>query len=141
MGALLTPLHHHVDGGRDEHATRGRRDRQRRHAWVSQLAQHQLTVELQCDHEEEQRHQGVVDPIPQRAGGLQRADPDADGQLPEAEKLVGPGGIGQDEGGDGDRQEDCAGRGLDAQERRKRFISQSTTSPGSRSKPGSACRP
>jgi len=69
----------------------------------------------------EQRHQGVVDPIPQRAGGLQRPDPDADGQLPEGHKLIGPRGIGQDQGSDGDHQEDCAARSLDAQERRKRL--------------------
>jgi hypothetical protein len=96
-------------------------NRQRRHAWVSQFAQHQFALELQCDHEKEQRHQGVVDPTPQRAGGLQRPDPDADGQLPEGQKLIGPRGIGQDQGSDGDHQEDCAARSLDAQKRRKRL--------------------
>ena len=49
------------------------------------------------------------------------ADPDADGQLPEGQKLMGPRGIGQDQGGDGKRQADGAARSLDAQKRRKRF--------------------
>ena len=43
------------------------------------------------------------------------------GSSQKLEKLMGPGGIGQDEGGDGDRQEDCAARSLDAQKRRKRL--------------------
>jgi len=54
------------------------------------------------------------------AGGLQRADPDADGQLPEGQKRIGPRGIRQGQGGDDDHQEDCAARSLDAHERRKR---------------------
>jgi hypothetical protein len=89
---------------RHEHAAQGTRNGQRGHARIVQLAQDQLSLELQGDEEEKQRHQTVVDPVLQRTGELQRANPKTDRCLPQGQEWLSPRGIGEDQGSDGEQQ-------------------------------------
>ena len=54
-----------VQERRDDHAADRRDHRQRRLPPVAQLAEDQLALDLEPDDEEEDRHQPVVDPVPQ----------------------------------------------------------------------------
>jgi hypothetical protein len=54
-----------IEGRGHEHAAERTGERQRRHAQVPQLTQDEFTLELKGDHKEEERHQGIVDPMPQ----------------------------------------------------------------------------
>ena len=54
-----------VDQRRDDHPADGGDRRHRRLPAVAQLAVDQLALDLQADDEEEDRHQPVVDPLPQ----------------------------------------------------------------------------
>jgi hypothetical protein len=119
--AFSAQLERQVQGRGHEHPTQRGRDRERGHTRASQLAQDQLALELQRDHEEEERHQTVVDPLSRRSHELERAHPNADGQLPGAQEGVGPGRVGQRQGGDGGQQQHAAAESLDAQEPRERL--------------------
>ena len=66
-----------VERGRDHHAADGGHDRQRGGLGVAQVAVDQLVLDLEPDDEEEDHHQGVVDPVLQRLLEVQRADVEA----------------------------------------------------------------
>ena len=98
-----------VDREVDEHrhgesAERGQH-RDRHAAPVAQLAQVELALRLEPDHQEEQRHEALVDPVAQVE--RQRVVADADRQVGGPERLVGlpPGQVGPDESGDRRGQE------------------------------------
>ena len=83
---------------------------------AAQLAGDQLAFDLQPDHEEEQRHQPVVDPVAQVHGQAPAAD--LDGQLGVPQRLVGalPGRIRPYQGNGGGGQQDQAAGDLGVQE-------------------------
>ncbi len=62
----------HVERGRHHHAADRRHDRQRGGPGVAQVAVDQLVLDLEPDHEEEDHHQGVVDPVLQGLVEMQR---------------------------------------------------------------------
>ena len=75
-------------GGHDHAAERaGRRDGGV--AWLGELAVGELLLDLEADDEEEQRHQSVVDPVPEILGDGVAAE--VDGELGGPQVLVGRG--------------------------------------------------
>jgi hypothetical protein len=86
---------------------------------VSQFAQNNLTLEFERDHEEEQRHQAVIDPVTKRSSECKVAEVQAKLNLPERCERRGPSGIRQNERRDGrDEQHDGCGD-LDLEKSRK----------------------
>ena len=63
----------------NDHPTDRRDDGEAGDPWIAELAAHDLALDLEADHEEEDRHQPVVDPELQRLGDRQVAG--ADGEL------------------------------------------------------------
>ena len=105
-----------VDPGRHQHAADRGHDGQRRGLGVAQVAVHELVLDLQPDDEEEDHHQGVVDPVLQRLLEPEAAEVDADRGVPERVVRRRPRAVGPDQRrGGGEEQQDRAG-GLDAQE-------------------------
>ena len=106
---------------RREHDAADRGDRrQRRGASLAQLAGDELALDLEADDEEEQRHQPVVDPMPQVLGKRGAADPDGRLVVPEADVGVTGGAVGPHDGDDRRGDERDATGGLLAQELRER---------------------
>ena len=105
-----------VDTGRHHHPADRRDDRQGRGARVAQVAVDQLVLDLQADDEEEDHHQGVVDPVLERLVEVQRTDVERQVGVPERVVRRRPRAVGPEQGGrGGEQQEDRAGR-LDAEE-------------------------
>ncbi len=104
------------DRRRHQHAADGGDDGQRGAPGITQLAQHQLPLHLEPHHEEEERHQAVVDPVVQGVAHAQRADVEADVGLPEVEVGRGERRVGEDQRDDSAREEDAARRRLDVHE-------------------------
>ena len=69
FGAAGRQVDRDEDGGRDDHASDGRGDRQRRPGGVAQVARDELALELQADDEEEDRQQPIGSP--RRDGQMQ----------------------------------------------------------------------
>ena len=78
-----TRVDRQIDERRDDHAARRGEDRQHRVAPDRQLADQQLPLDLEPDHEEEERHQQVVDPVHERLGELPAPDEDPCLGVPE----------------------------------------------------------
>ena len=98
-----------VDDRGQDGAADGRHDGQHRRAGLAQLAQHQLALDLEPDHEEEHHHQAVVDHVVQ--GHLERlvAHDDADVRLPQGVPGVAHGRVGEQQRHDrGSQQQDRA---------------------------------
>jgi len=58
--------------------------------YFAQLADRELALHLEPDHEEEDRHQPVVDPVAQRVAHLEAAEADAQRGLPQREEALRP---------------------------------------------------
>ncbi len=71
------------DQHRKDDAPRRCRNGQRRHLGLSQIADHDLALDLQRNHEEEDRHQAVVDPVLKVLLDAEVADPEAELGVPE----------------------------------------------------------
>jgi hypothetical protein len=100
------------DQGRDGRPGQGGHDREGGAAGVAQPADGEFAFDLQADDQEEDGHQGVIDPVAQIPA--QAAHHDL--VVPEALVAVGQGAVGQGQGGDGGGQQDRPSHGLDAQE-------------------------
>jgi hypothetical protein len=109
-------LQRQVDGGGRDHAAEGGGHRKRGTPGIAKLADHELALDLESDDEEEHRHQSVADPVLERVAQLEGAEPELDRGLPESEKGIGPGGIGEGKRCDGRRQQDDASGRLDVEE-------------------------
>ncbi len=104
-----------IDQGRRRHAAdRGDR-RQGRLARARQLALDQLALDLEPDQEKEDRHQAVVDPVPERLVEPEIAELQAQVQLEEPQIVIGQGRVGEDEGERRRGQQHDAARCLMAQ--------------------------
>ncbi|MCY1180271.1 hypothetical protein D9M73_207030 [compost metagenome] len=75
-----------------------------------------LPADFHADHQEEHRHQDVVDPEVQRVRDNQIADPEGQRQMPEMRVAAGVGGIGPDQRGGSRNQQDDAADGFDVKE-------------------------
>jgi hypothetical protein len=80
---------------RQHHPADGRNRGQRGPAGVAKLADDQLAFDLQAHHEEEHRHQAVVDPVLKVFADLQAAGADRQGGMPQVvvgirKRAVGP---------------------------------------------------
>jgi hypothetical protein len=100
------------DQGRDGRPGQGGQDGQAGPAGVAEASDGELAFDLQPDDQEEDGHQGVVDPMPH----IPRQAPHGQLLLPQALVGVGHRAVGQGQGGDGGGQQDPAAHGLDAQE-------------------------
>ena len=81
-----------VEPGRDEHAADRGHDGQRRRLGVAQAAGDELVLDLEPDHEEEDHHQGVVDPVLQRLLEPEAAEVDADRRCARTRRTTTPTG-------------------------------------------------
>ena len=105
-----------VERGRHHHPADRGHDRQRGGPGVAQVAVDQLVLDLQPDHEEEDHHQRVVDPVLQRLVEVQRPGVQDDVGVPERVVRRRPRAVGPDQrDGRGEQQQQRARR-LDAQE-------------------------
>ncbi len=99
-----------VDGGGGDHAADGGNDRQRGALHRGKLADNDLSLDLQADHEEEERHERVVDPVKQRLLELQTPDVEAGVGVPELVVAHPERRVGDEERRHrSDRQDDRAG--------------------------------
>ena len=72
-----------VEAGRHDHPADRRDDRQGRGPRVAEVAVDQLVLDLQPDDEEEDHHQGVVDPVLQRLVEVERPDVEDEVGVPQ----------------------------------------------------------
>jgi hypothetical protein len=92
-------------------ARTGRQDRQAGPSGVAQLPGDQFALDLQADHEEEQGHEAVVDPVLEVLGDRQRAGSDGQLHAPQALVAGGEGAVGPPERDHrGGQEEQAAGR-------------------------------
>ena len=105
-----------VEHGRDHHPADRRHDGQRRGPGVAQVAVDQLVLDLEPDHEEEDHHQRVVDPVLQGLVELEGAGVEGDAGVPEGVVGVRPGAVGPDQCCRGGEEQHERARRLDAQE-------------------------
>ena len=116
MGPGTAGVERHVDQHRQRHTSAGRRRDDRDATPFPQPSQVELAPRLEPDDEEEERHQSLAHPLPERhrdAGA-----PDADRQLGVPERVVGvrPRRVGPDERGHGREQQRDGAGGLGAEE-------------------------
>jgi hypothetical protein len=100
------------DQGRDQRPSQCGDNGEGCSAGLAQPADGEFAFDLQPDDQEEDGHQGVVDPVPQ----IPAQAPHRERLLPEALVGVGQGAVGQGESGDGGGQQDRSADGFDAQE-------------------------
>ena len=105
-----------IEQRRHHHAADGGDHRQHGIADVRQLPHQHLALDLQSDHEEEDGHQAVVDPVVHRV--LEDAAASGEAHLQVKQVLIGlvEGAVGDDQGDDGTADEQDAGGGLAVQE-------------------------
>jgi hypothetical protein len=72
---------------------------------VGQFSHRHFSSDLHADHEEEHRHQRLVDPEAQIVGDREVPDVDRKGGRPEVEITVREGRVGPDQGCDGGQQQ------------------------------------
>jgi hypothetical protein len=65
MGPAAAPVEREVDPNRHRHPTRRRDNRDRHAAPLSKLPGVELALGLEADDEEEERHQALIDPMPE----------------------------------------------------------------------------
>jgi hypothetical protein len=94
-----------VDRRRHQHAAHGGADGPQGLAGLRQLTHEQLALDLQPHHEEEDRHEAVVDPVVQVEGDPVLAQVQAEGLVDQALVGLRPGGIGPDEGDEGEEEQ------------------------------------
>src|SRR5262249_45402871 len=92
-----------------------RDDGQGRTLRVAELPQDQLALHLEPDHEEEERHQAVVDPVMERVTHLQVPDLEADLGLPEMAVGFRERGVGEYQRDHRAREQDDPARRLDVE--------------------------
>ena len=111
-----------VHRGGDDETAEGAQCRRRQVAAVAEFAGGDLAGDLQADHEEEQRHRGVVDPVLEVEGEREVAHADRGGSGPERLVGAGPGGVGprqrRQRGGEQERR--AAGLGAHVEPRGRR---------------------
>jgi hypothetical protein len=104
QGLGIAPIQRRIDRRRHHEPACGRDRRQRRTADAGERAAGRLTLDLECDEQEKDRHQAVVDPMLDILGKSYRSEPDfADQAEPcailRAKRRVGD-GQGQERGHD-----------------------------------------
>ena len=114
--ARATGVDHEVQRGGHHHAAHGGEDRQGGHPPVAQVADHELALDLERDHQEEQRHQAVVDEVTQVHLDAERAHAHVDVVVPEGLVALVPRRVGPRERHQGGGDEDEPARGLGVQE-------------------------
>ncbi len=102
-------------GDRDDHAREARGERQGEPPPLAQLPEVELTPRLEPHHEEEERHEAAVDPLPQGQGDLGITE--ADREVGRPHPFVGGDvDVGPDEGEQRAGDEDGGAPGLGPQE-------------------------
>lgn len=86
LAARANKVHSGVDERRYHNASESGGDRQRRLARIAHFTDQHLALDLEADDEEKERHQSIVDPMPQRLGNPELLH--ADGQIGLPETLV-----------------------------------------------------
>src|SRR5690606_35825763 len=119
VGAGFSGEDRNVDGDGNYHAAERSCEGKRSRSQVSQFAHGELALHLQGDHEEEEGHQTVIDPVPRRTDEVQRAELQAYLHLPERQEPRRPGGICHDQCGYGGDQQQAPRSGLDLKEPRE----------------------
>ena len=105
-----------VDRDGHEHAA-GRRDQGDRHpAPLAELAHVELALGLQPDHEEEEGHQPLVDPVPEIHARCRRRRGGSRAACPRPTRMTPPGRVRPQERGDGGAEERDGAGGLRAEE-------------------------
>ncbi|MNE19574.1 hypothetical protein D3C80_1126620 [compost metagenome] len=103
--ALRRPAQHprygQIDQTRNRHPAQGGDDRQSQFLGVAQFALEDLVFDLQPDHEEEDRHQPLLDPVGDRLLQPQRTDLKHVDALQPVEIVARPGRVGDDQGSQG----------------------------------------
>ena len=105
VGPGAAEVEQREDQGGNDHAADGSECGKRRCARVAQFASHQLSFDLQRDHEEEERHCEVVDPSTQIEVEVdQFADMERDLRFPQLDVRVAETRVGPDQRDDGHGQ-------------------------------------
>ena len=114
--SVASEIHGNEDQGRERHSSESGEGRQRGRPPIAQLAVDDLALDLEADHEEEDGHQAVVDPMPQIEAqrGVAAADRD---DMPPHILIRGRVDIRPDERDQRAREEDEARERLDGDER------------------------
>ena len=103
------------DPRRNDHPPDSGQDRKRRGSRLTKLPHDQLSLDLQTHDEEEERHQGLVDPLAGVLAHLQRPRSERQRRLPDV-VIAAWVEIGPEQPDDGRHEEDEASRGLPGNE-------------------------
>jgi len=103
-----------VDRDRDHHPPEPGQERQQQTTAIAQLAEVELAAGFEPDHEEEERHQPVVDPVTQVLGDPGSGDPDRERGVPDV--LIGGTDVGPDQRSERRGQQDGGAPALGGQE-------------------------
>ena len=104
-----------VDRGRDEQPAERAERRGRDVPAVAQLPDADLAGDLEADDQEEQRHGGVVDPVPEVERELEVPDADRGRGVPEGGVALRPGRVRPGQRHDGRDQQECGAARLRAE--------------------------
>ena len=99
-----------------DHTAHGCRERQRGQAHAGECAFVNFATDFHADHEEEDRHQAIVDQEVQALRDSPAADGERNRGMPEMVIAVGIGRVGPDQCGGGSKQQDNAAECFDVEE-------------------------